>query len=230
MSAGKTDATKLHWMLATVGLLAVLGFLVGVATDQWLLRILTKPLPVLCLVVFVARQPVDAYRNAILAGLVACVAGDVLLEWNDQLFTAGLVAFLIGHLFYIYSFTRDEKRVHWFALLPFVVWVGGLLRWLWPSLGDMQIPVTLYSCVIGVMMWRALAMRIGLGFPAVVPSGWASGALLGAVLFGTSDSLIAISRFQMDIEYVRYAIILLYWAGQFGIAVSVRRRRHALSV
>lgn len=220
---------RLPWGLVIIGVIAVIGFLVGVASDLWWLRIVTKPVPVLCLMTGVSRQPDDGYRNAILVGLAACLVGDMLLEWNDRMFTAGLVAFLVGHLCYIYAFVREERGLYLLALLPFAAWVAGLLRWLWPSLGAMQIPVLVYSCVICAMMWRALAMRIGLGFPSQAPAGWANVALVGAVLFAVSDSLIAISRFQLDIEYVRYAIILLYWSGQFGIAASVSKRQRALA-
>jgi alkenylglycerophosphocholine/alkenylglycerophosphoethanolamine hydrolase len=45
---------------------------------------------------------------------------------------------------------------------------------------------------------------------------------VGAVLFGLSDTLIAIDRFHAPFPGARYAIILLYWAGQAGIAASAR--------
>ena len=41
---------------------------------------------------------------------------------------------------------------------------------------------------------------------------------IGAILFGLSDTLIAFDRFHEPIAGVRYPIILLYWAGQLGIA------------
>jgi uncharacterized membrane protein YhhN len=62
------------------------------------------------------------------------------------------------------------------------------------------------------MMWRAAA-RWG-DHPG------ATAALAGAVLFGLSDTLIAIDRFRVPLPGAPYAIILLYWAGQAGIAAS----------
>jgi uncharacterized membrane protein YhhN len=47
---------------------------------------------------------------------------------------------------------------------------------------------------------------------------------VGAILFGLSDTLIAIDRFHAPLPGARYAIILLYWAGQAGIAASAVRR------
>ena len=40
----------------------------------------------------------------------------------------------------------------------------------------------------------------------------------GAILFAASDTLIAFDRFHAPIVGVRYPIMLLYWAGQLGIA------------
>jgi uncharacterized membrane protein YhhN len=63
------------------------------------------------------------------------------------------------------------------------------------------------------MMWRAAA-RWG-DHPG------ATAALLGAILFGLSDTLIAIDRFRAPIPGApAFAIIVLYWAGQAGIAAS----------
>ncbi len=53
------------------------------------------------------------------------------------------------------------------------------------------------------------------------PDQWA--ALAGAVLFALSDTLLALNRFDAPIEGARYAIILLYWLGQWGITLSVKR-------
>jgi uncharacterized membrane protein YhhN len=65
---------------------------------------------------------------------------------------------------------------------------------------------------IGTMMWRAAA-RWG-DHPA------AKAAVIGAILFGLSDTLIAVDRFRTPLPRAPFAIILLYWAGQAGIAAS----------
>jgi len=63
-------------------------------------------------------------------------------------------------------------------------------------------------------MWRAAA-RVGHSGRSR-RDGWL--ALLGAILFGMSDTLIGLDRFHAPIPGVRYPIILLYWAGQLGIS------------
>jgi uncharacterized membrane protein YhhN len=76
----------------------------------------------------------------------------------------------------------------------------------------MAVPVVVYMLAIGGMMWRAAA-RWG-DHPG------AAAAVIGAVLFGLSDTLIAIDRFRAPLRGAPFAIILLYWAGQAGIAAS----------
>lgn len=83
-------------------------------------------------------------------------------------------------------------------------------------LGMLAVPVAVYMTAIGAMMWRAAA-RVGPGREGAVTG------LLGAMLFGLSDTLIALDRFRAPIPGARYAIILLYWAGQAGITWSVQR-------
>ena len=75
-------------------------------------------------------------------------------------------------------------------------------------------PVVVYMLAIGTMMWRAAARSA-----ARQPRRRAR-PLVGAALFGLSDTLIAIDRFRAPIPGARFAIILLYWAGQAGIAAS----------
>jgi uncharacterized membrane protein YhhN len=138
------------------------------------------------------------------------VAGDVLLEFPG-LFVAGLGAFLGAHLFYAAAFLTVTRRPALLMALPFLVWLGIVYGTIRPGLGGMTAPVTVYVTAIGAMMWRAAAMR---GPGALAPA-------LGAVLFGLSDTLIGLDRFHAPIPGVRYPIILLYWAGQCGIALSV---------
>jgi alkenylglycerophosphocholine hydrolase len=194
---------------------ALAGYLAGLALHLPLLCLVCKPVPVLVLAAKVFRAgPLPAAR-AVGGGLLLSALGDVLLEGRG-LFVAGLSAFLLAHLAYTAAFLADERRLRWARALPFVVWLGAAGALVWPGLGALTLPVGVYMIAIGAMMWRAAA-RVDPG---------RAGALLGcggAVLFGLSDTLIALDRFRAPIEGVRYPIILLYWAGQAGIAWSVRR-------
>ena len=149
-------------------------------------------------------------------GLLMSALGDVLLE-GPGLFVAGVAAFLLAHVAYTAAFLADERRLRLFRALPFAAWLGGATAFIWPGVGPLAWPVALYMIAIGAMMWRAAA-RLDPG-----RAGALSG-LIGAALFGLSDTLIALDRFRAPLPGVRYAIILLYWAGQAGIALSVQRR------
>jgi uncharacterized membrane protein YhhN len=197
--------------LAAVAVVAAVLYLAGLATHQPDLCLVTKPVPALALAALVVSRRRDAYGAALAAGLMLSAGGDLLLEMPGR-FVAGLAAFLCAHVAYTAAFLRDERRLRAERAVPFAVWLLAAFAWIRPGLGDMTVPVVVYMLAIGTMMWRAAAR-------------WdehpgARAAVIGAVLFGLSDTLIAIDRFRAPIPGAPYAIILLYWAGQAGIAAS----------
>jgi alkenylglycerophosphocholine/alkenylglycerophosphoethanolamine hydrolase len=80
-------------------------------------------------------------------------------------------------------------------------------------------PVTAYVVVICTMMWRS-ATLVGAGGLLGRREQWS--ALVGALLFALSDALLAFKLFVQPVHGLSYAIMLLYWAGQLGIAFSAR--------
>jgi len=195
--------------LAFVAFVAAAGYLVGLWRDWPTLRLAAKPVPVLCLLLWVLDEPGDRYARFIAAGLALSMVGDGALEFPG-LFLAGLGAFLAAHISYIMAFVTNSSRLHLLRTLPFLFWLVPTYTKMRPGLGAMTIPVTIYVAVIGAMMWRAAA-RVG-DVPSATP------AAVGAILFGLSDTLIGLDRFHAPIPGVRYPIILLYWAGQVGIS------------
>jgi uncharacterized membrane protein YhhN len=180
---------------------------------RWLL---VKPIPVLCLVLWVLRAPKGPYRDRLAAGLALSLAGDVLIEWS---FTAGLAVFLLAHIAYAAAFLTGAKRLLLLRAVPIGLYSAGVIAFLWPGLGEMRPAVLAYVLAIGTMVWRAAA-RVGhAGAPR--PGEWA--ALAGAILFALSDTLIAFDRFHAPVPGAGWLIILLYWAGQLGIAGSAAR-------
>jgi uncharacterized membrane protein YhhN len=180
--------------------------------------VIAKPLPVLCLAAWTLGRRTP-YARTIGAGLFASAAGDVLLELGSSWFLSGLLAFLCAHACYAVAFWRDGRSLRLLRLLPFLSYGAAVYGVLMPSLGAMAPPVGAYVVAIVVMMWRAAARDDG-SFAGRM-------ATLGAVLFGLSDTLIAFDRFLAPIPGVAAPIILLYWAGQLGIALSAIGRRLA---
>jgi len=157
------------------------------------------------------------YSRLLRRGLVACLIGDILLEVSPSTFTAGLIAFLIGHVFYVLAYVTRTRRVAAGWALAFAAYGAGMLWVLHPGLGSMELPVSIYTAAICLMLWRAAAL-LGQGTPQ--GRGLARYAFLGAVAFALSDSLIALNRFHEPLAGVRYPIIVLYWLGQLGITAS----------
>jgi len=169
-----------------------------------------KPLPVLGLAVWVASGARSRSAWLVVAGLVLSLVADVVIEKS---FLAGLAVFLLAHVAYVAAFLARDGAPRPLLLLPFAAW-GALMLWrLWPGLGDLRLPVIVYSAVICTMMWRAAAASAG-------AAEWIT--LAGAVVFAASDSLLALDKFQKPIPHASVAIMALYWAGQLLIALSGR--------
>jgi alkenylglycerophosphocholine hydrolase len=108
----------------------------------------------------------------------------------------------------------------WLWLVVKPVPVLNITTFLWPGLGDLRPAFVAYAVAIGTMLWRAAA-RVGhRGAPT--RGEWAAPG--GAILFALSDSLIGLHRFHAPIPAANAPIMLLYWAGQLGIAWSARLR------
>jgi len=204
-------------ILLTVGIIGAVAFLVGKAIEHEWLAFLSKPVPVLCMLVYVV---VAAPRNrsswAIVVGLGLSALGDVLLQRPIDFFMGGLVAFLLGHVAYIVGFTLVDRRGSPLRAIVPIGYGVAVCAWLYPHLGDLVIPVAVYMVVICAMLWRAAAL--------VRPGDTAARlAVIGAALFVLSDTVLAINKFATQLPGAGYVIILLYWAGQLGIALSAKR-------
>ncbi|HVG60976.1 MAG TPA: lysoplasmalogenase [Hyalangium sp.] len=205
------------WILAGVGALGAVTYFVGLELELQMLRLGAKAVPILCLLVWLwpARE---RYARLISAGLVLSLIGDVLLDVSPDLFLPGLGAFLLAHIVYVAAYVTVTRLLSLKRGVPFALLGMGMGMFLWPRLGGLALPVTAYIAVICAMMWRSAALVNGGGLERRAQ--WA--ALAGALMFGASDALLAIKLFVQPVPGSSYAIMLLYWAGQLGIAFSAR--------
>lgn len=176
-----------------------------------------KPLTMvfILLIAIMGQDAVPFYTYMIITGLVFSLAGDAFLMLPSDRFVAGLVAFLIAHLFYSAAFASEISALIWWPLIPLVIFGIVIYLILAPSLGKLKLPVLIYVVVILVMAWLAWERLIQAG---------QSGALLafiGAVLFIISDSILAIDRFRGTFKLARALNLTTYFAAQLLIAGSV---------
>ncbi|MEO8704701.1 MAG: lysoplasmalogenase [Kofleriaceae bacterium] len=161
-----------------------------------------------------------AFGHWVFAGLVLGAIGDVaLLGRSKTAFLAGLVAFLFGHLAYIFAIAELEAPGRWFAdagLLAAVPIAVGLvvLAMLWSRLGSLRIPVIGYVVAIDAMVIAAFAAyrADALADPQKT---WLA---VGAALFFLSDISVARERFVGRTFANKLWGLPAYYAAQLLIA------------
>lgn len=183
-------------------------------------RMATKPLlmPVLLLAYRRDVSVSDTFSRKIVLALLLSWIGDVALMFHGTgMFIAGLSAFLSAHLVYIYYFRsiRSSKTSYLkrrpVMLLAVVVFVFELLYILWPGLGSMALPVSIYAIVIGTMLafasWQygKVSDRTAILF------------MIGALCFVLSDAMLAIARFRFSFPHSGTLVMATYSIAQLLI-------------
>lgn len=179
--------------------------------DTWAVLVKLIPMIILVLVALLSPSSSARYKLFISIGLVFCAIGDYTLQW----FIIGLCFFFVGHVFYIIAFLRGTHAVptSWkIGLLSYgmgmFIWMGGTLL----THGDhiLAIAVTAYITIILSMGWTAFRTRIPY-------------AIIGALLFITSDSILAINRFITQLPFAHGLIMLTYYGAQIFIVLSITK-------
>lgn len=177
------------------------------------LKMVFKLLPMLLLIVlaFTTKVQLKApYYWLVSIGLIFCSIGDYTLQW----FIVGLSFFLTGHIFYIFAFrSTNVAKTPLYAKIVLIVYGLFMLVWIVGSLfqkGDtiLAIAVVAYISVILTMGWTSF--RTGSNY-----------AIIGAVLFITSDSILATNRFMFDVPYAHELIMFTYYGAQFFLMLSI---------
>jgi uncharacterized membrane protein YhhN len=165
-------------------------------------------------------HPVPAYYHYLLVGLILCLVGDVCLALpQKKAFMGGLVAFLVGHVFYIFSFLSLTPIFYWISTGVFIIFgISAIVFfWLRPHLGSMLFPVLLYILVITLMASGAWAVFWKSSFQSI---GRAL-ILVGSLCFYFSDVFVARDKFIKEEYRNRLLGLPLYYGGQFMLAFSV---------
>ncbi|MDC3959622.1 lysoplasmalogenase [Polyangium jinanense] len=174
---------------------------------------LVKAVPLFLLCVARLRERQGRLARFVGLGLFASLVADVVI---DNVFVAGLGAFLVAHLFYIAGMGLPERAVGaWLPMLPALAF-GGLMWGILVGAGRapeaLHAPITAYALVISSMLGRAL------GRAFVEPKDHASRIFCaGAIFFVISDSLIGANRWVFPLPLGPVWILSTYWLGQFLI-------------
>ncbi|WP_052323731.1 lysoplasmalogenase [Flavihumibacter sp. ZG627] len=195
--------------------------LFAIAADLYWLRIITKPLLMIFLLVwFLSATPTisTGKKHFITAAIFFSWLGDLFLMRSGELyFIAGLVSFLIAHLFFILFFlwarvaTLTQTPLNTGVILVLLVYVGVFYYYLSPHLNyTLKIPVLVYALVIASMFAAACHSFRKQG-----------GVLIGAGLFIVSDSLLAVNSFVKPFPLASLAVMITYILAQVLIVYGV---------
>ena len=239
-ASSKPSGWGLSRILSVVGLIAAAIYIVAMWVNLPLVELITKGIPLLCMIIWLFKLRRDGFANLIMAGLIVALIADLVLQWDKGLFVPGLLIFLVAQIVYIVAFVSMSRRGSWVRLIPFAVW--GLIAFLIlnPYLGDLMLPVVVYLVAIEIMMWRAAAL---VGAHGRVET-FELAALVGALAFGLSDTLLALNHFiwhdtltmfsiQESAPFIGTLVMILYWLGQLGITLAAgweaKDRAHAMA-
>jgi uncharacterized membrane protein YhhN len=181
---------------------------IAVAQERRGLEYLAKPATLGLLLLYAALGAHVSWF--LIAALTLSLLGDVYLMLPDELFPAGLGAFLLAHLAYVAGFDATLlARCIWFvvvaaASLPLALRIIRAV----PET-PLRIGIGVYMAAISLMV----ASAIGSGLLA---------AIVGALLFFVSDALIALNRFVTPFASARLAVIVTYHLGQLLLVVALR--------
>ena len=163
-------------------------------------------------------------KNLLLSALAFSWIGDIILMFADKgelYFIFGLVSFLIAHIIFILLFTKQEKentttnKLFWVGLIIVGIYLFGMLSLLYPSLGDLKIPVTVYAITISTMLLMAIKGYFNWSKPSNLT------VLLGALIFVSSDSILAINKFHSELPKSGFLIMITYIVAQFLITKGI---------
>ena len=222
MSEATSPSAAFKWrsiLLFALGFAAAIVFIITDKEENFWLHLISKLIPVLAMALWLALLPGKGrYQRAVIAGLLLSALGDLLLSWSDETFLPGLIAFLLGHVVYIFAFTRDGRGLYLGRALAAYAYGALAYGYLYTAgdLGEMTAPILAYVIVICTMLWRA-ACRVGaLGIDE--RSAWVG--LAGAAFFTFSDTLLALGMFAGQRPLGPHAVIITYWIAQLGITLS----------
>ena len=159
-------------------------------------------------------------------GLGFSLAGDISLMLPKGSFLAGLVFFLIAHVFYILGFNFTIPQFS-FAGLVILILIGintveisrRIIKGCVAQGKDfLRIPVLIYTFVISIMVFSAILTLVRPNIEWVPLASLL--VSLGAILFFISDTLLSWNRFVTPFKNADLSVIITYHIAQITIILG----------
>ncbi len=220
---------KVSWSLPFLVLFVLMAGITwyAAATKNMRLYKVTKPLVILPLIIwFILRGHTESPYKFFIIGLCYSLIGDIFLAfWTKITFFIGMIVFGIAHIFYAIGYS--QWPTDWFSfgnllLVPAMVILFATLTYRPAASKDPKMKTYFQAgMAYGVLILTMLV----LAGTSYWRQGWtvipATMALIGAMLFVTSDTLIALETLGFTQKNVRFWVISTYHVSQFLIASSV---------
>jgi alkenylglycerophosphocholine/alkenylglycerophosphoethanolamine hydrolase len=174
-----------------------------------------KAIPAISLAILAFIAISGSRGKLLFAALLFCAAADIALELAvGKYFVAGLGLFLIAHIFFIITFSRDFKfqtaKIPVIVLL--VVYSTMMAFILTPWLEELAIPVYAYMTALTLV-----------GIFAALRATKNNFTLYGAIAFMVSDSVLAVDKFIFSFVGIDYIVMITYYASLFLIVYGLLR-------
>lgn len=175
-------------------------------------RVVSKPMIMASLIGFYISSA-KKQSNAFLLAMIFALFGDIFLMFNgEDFFLIGLGCFLVMQVLYTITFLKDRVNdilLIIYRSLPILFISIAVIAYLWNGLGEMRIPVSVYTAAISLMVISALIRRSNMY--------WYFPVVIGVILFMISDALIAVSKFGPSFNGIEYGVMATYMLAQYLI-------------
>ena len=165
-------------------------------------------------------------------GLFFSWVGDVLLIGEGpNFFLSGMIAFITAHVYYSLFFIqtvpvkKETAGVFYKTLIGLSVVCGVFFLFLRSALGAYQIPILLYMLFISMMASLAVHTTTNIQYKKFALQTFVPGALL----FVTSDAILATNKFYAHLPVLDLGVMLTYAGAQYFLTkgfISIKKVSH----
>lgn len=204
------------YVIALTAITAIYSNYFGLTIIYFILKLLTTSLIILMPLLYASVKN-SLFAKSIIIGLIFCLIGDFSLLF-EHYFTIGLISFLVGHIFFIRSFTVVNGW-HWHLKIgiPLTFIAGILLCLIYSNLNSFFTPILIYIIVIVIMSWYGIFLQLSSSNEVFKSVGYA------VSLFMFSDGILALNKFYIHFSSAGILILSTYWLAIFFLGEAASK-------